>query len=121
MFQRGDILRGSKRARTEAWHPIVYLDGPEEAPLAVMLTHTDNVAEPCNVKIEQAYIRGGLDGREQYFVAHRLQKLSEWAPYKKVGELTNEGIDFVESQLPAGSLTWDEYEKLTKNGCQHHK
>lgn len=32
-FQKGDILLGAKRGHQEAFHRVVYLDGPGDAPL----------------------------------------------------------------------------------------
>lgn len=78
-FKRGDILRGTRQSFNEAYHPVVFIDGPEFAPFAVILTHKDD--HPCNFKLSGTY-----DGKPQYVVAHLIEKLAEWGPYQKKRE-----------------------------------
>ena len=119
-FKKGDILRGKKRSFEEAWHPIVFIGGPAEAPLAVVLTHTETKVESCNLKLLGIY--DSKDHKPQYFVAHLIQKMSEWGPYQKKGELTKENMELVEKTVSgAGSITWAEYLDYKKDGCPDHK
>lgn len=118
-FEKGDILQGAERGRQEAFHLVVYLDGPSDAPRGVMLTSSNRYA--CNKLLQPGHVESGAMATGQYFVAHRLQKLKEWGPYTKIGRLTVEGVDFIESELSAGSIEWDEYRKRTANGCPEHK
>lgn len=118
-FQKGDILQGAKCGRQEAFHRVVYLDGPCDAPRGVMLTSSNKY--PCNKLLQPEHVEGGAKTVGQYFVAHRLQKLKEWGPYKTIGRLTAEGVAFIESQLPEGSMEWSRYQTHKENGCPDHK
>ena len=120
-FKKGDILRGSKILFPEAYHPIIFLGGNDDAPLAVILTTSGNF--PCNIEMTAVHFKDGYyrNDKPSYFVAHRIQKMAEWGPYHKDGQLTVEGISFIESNLAdLGSMTWSEYEILETEGCRHH-
>lgn len=108
-FQKGDILQGSKRCGQEAFHRVVYLDGPGDAPLSAMLTTSNKY--PCNKLLQPEHVESGAMTAGQHFVSHRLQKLREWGPYNKIGRLTAEGVEFIENELPAGCMEWDDYQK----------
>lgn len=113
-FQEGDILIGTKRMFTESYHPIVYISGPAEAPLAVVLTHSGNFT--CNLKLAGAY-----DSKPSYFVAHLVEKMAEWGPYKKLGQLNPEDLNLVKKHISDTTpITWAEYQDFTKNGCPDH-
>jgi len=118
-FEKGDILIGQKRAFDEAYHPIVYVSGSEEAPLAVVLTHSTGF--PCNMKLLNIY--DGKENKAQYFVAHLIEKMAEWGHYEKNGELYKEDLDLIESNINGlGHMTWSEYEEYAKGKkCPDHK
>jgi hypothetical protein len=119
-FEKGDILVGKERAFEDAWHPIVFISGQEDAPLAVVLTHTGTEQMPCNLRLQGIY--DAQNDRPQYFVGHLIQKMSEWGPYRKVGRLIAEDLKEIERALPTkGSITWAEYQEYTRNGCPDHK
>ena len=113
-FKKGDILIGSKRKFDEARHPIVFINGPDLAPQAVILTHSANF--PCNIKLSKIYDRDA-----SYFVAHLIEKMSEWGPYKKVGKLTKDDISLIEDNISDHVITWKQYKSYTKGGCPDHK
>lgn len=117
-FRKGDILKGTFRRFEEAYHPVVYLDGPGDAPLAVVLTSSPKY--PCNKLLRPEHVESGVNHDGQYFVAHRIQKLKEWGPYRRVGRLTEAGIRFIEASLPDGSMEWDQYEKYKNLACSDH-
>jgi hypothetical protein len=113
MFKKGDILSGQKRKFDEAYHPVVFIDGPDFAPLVVILTHSDNF--PCNTKLSGTY-----DKNCSYFIAHLIEKMSEWGPYKKISELAEEDINFIETHISKNPITWKQYKEYTRNGCPDH-
>jgi hypothetical protein len=118
-FEKGDVLRGrkEKRGREEAYHRIVFIDGSDEAPRAVVLTRSDKFS--CNFALSGRYIKNQL-----YFIAHLIQKMAEWGPYEKEYELTKEDLCSVEKHISdSSSITWSEYEEHTKKGrdCPDHK
>jgi hypothetical protein len=113
-FQEGDILIGKKRSFAEAYHPIVFISGPEEAPLAVVLTHSNNFS--CNLKLSSTY-----GSKTSYFVSHLIEKMAEWGPYEKEEELTPEDLDFIKKSISGvAPITWATYESYTKSGCPDH-
>lgn len=114
-FQEGDILVGKKRDFIEAYHPIIYIAGPDTAPFAVILTHSGNF--PCNIKLW-----GNYGTQASYFVAHLIEKASEWGPYEKIGELNKEDLDMVKRCIYSHTpITWAVYEEYTRSGCPDHK
>ena len=117
-FFKGDILRGEKRKFAESFHPVVYVEGAIEAPLAVVLTHTKTEQIPCNLKLYGTY-----DDKPQYFVGHLIQKMSEWGPYHhKEGKLTSEDLRLVENTISGKEpITWAKYLDYQRDGCPDHK
>lgn len=119
-FKKGDILKGEKKSFDKYWHPIVFIAGDEDAPLAAILTHTGTEEEPCNLKLQGIY--DGKKNSPQYFVAHLIQKMSEWGPYTKTGKLISEDLELVEKTVSnMGSITWAKYLDYKKDGCPDHK
>ena len=117
VFKKGDILIGDKRKFTEAYHPIVFINGPDDAPLAVVLTHSDNNKFTCNIKLSNIY---GSGDKFSYFIAHLIEKMSEWGPYKKIGKLTEGDIDIIEAHISKNPITWNQYIEYAKNECPDH-
>ena len=119
-FKKGDILEGTKREWHEAWHPIVFINGPKEAPLAVILTHGDTEKFCCNIKLANIYDKN--DPRDQYFIAHLIEKMSEWGPYEKTGRLEQEDLETIEKHIfEQGPRKYSEYLEYKVNGCPDHK
>ena len=113
-FKRGDILEGTKRKFNEAYHPVVFINGPGFSPLAVILTHSNKF--PCNIKLFGSYVQED----SSYFVAHLIEKMAIWGPYTKVGELIEEDIKLIESSVSKSLITWDQYLDYKKDGCPEH-
>ena len=45
-----------------------------------------------------------------HFVNTELLKKDEWKPFEKVGELTDEGIEFIESKMKdKNPMLWENY------------
>ena len=70
-------------------------------------------------------LAGEYDGKQSYFVAHLIEKMAEWGPYKKSNKLklSSDDLKLIESYVSNKSpITWDRYEKVyAKNGCPEHK
>lgn len=114
-FKKGDVLWGTERKFQNAWHPIVYIDGPSEAPLAIVLTSEGEI--PCNMPLLNVY----RENEPSYFVGHLIQKMAEWGPYEKFASLKNEDLDLIEKHIASQqSMTWAEYLTYKKNGCPDH-
>jgi hypothetical protein len=118
-FQKGDIVRGTDHTKQTAWHPIVYLgDDLNHDFIGVILTKSGRWNN--NIPLPSHFIEShGEDGRKHEFqyrnthlVRLRLIKPSEWAPYFKIGRITPEGIEFIESEIDGMEpLSWAEYEQ----------
>lgn len=117
-FVKGDILVGTNRAFEKAYHPIVYIHGPQTAPLAVVLTRSRDF--PCNKSLQHIYDSKG--GNVQYFVAHLIEKMPDWSPYVKVGKLHSDDLKLIESSIKdSNPMTWQQYEDYTKGKkCPDH-
>ncbi len=119
-LKKGDLLWGTKRGKKEARHPLVFIEGPDAAPNAVVLTHSPTSRKyPCNIKLPNIYDK---NGEVTYFISHRIAKIAEWGPYIKSGRLRKEDMDLIEEHIPSTeSMTWHEYKEYKKNGCPDHK
>ncbi len=106
-FKRGDILLGSLRGSAEARHPIIYLTSlPQDNWyfIGVMLTHASSFSD--NELLPSQYIKAkhlceNCEGhfstdKPSYIVKRQFYKPNDWGPFKKVRELTEEGIEYVE-------------------------
>ncbi|HEX7412536.1 MAG TPA: hypothetical protein VF411_00730 [Bacteroidia bacterium] len=115
--KKGQIVQGTHRKFNEAYHPVVYLEGNlDEDFLGVMLTtngeYTDNVAmkEEHFTKLDNKGNPYPIQFKETYFVKVQLKKRTEWGPYNITGQLTESGIEYIQSKISALSpIYWDEY------------
>lgn len=116
-MKKGDILRGSKRGRDAAYHFIIFLDGiNDNSFIGGVLTHSNRYKN--NILMKEEYFQKTNEGDEKYefefdnthLVKGRFIKLQDWGPFEKIGELTDTGIKFVESQISDRKpILWDEY------------
>lgn len=116
MRQRGDILEASNRARNAGRHYIVFYDGYDDVNfIGGMVTHMES---DKNVPMSDIHFeKTSEDGNDYKFqfentqlVIAKLMKFEAWGPFTKVGKLSDEGVQFVESiidNLP--QETWEEY------------
>lgn len=114
-MKKGEIFFGRKGS--DAIHPIIYLgehDG--DSFIGAMLTHSLKPSK--NVGMKDAHFQSRNEkgvGYEFQFsntrlVGMRLLKKRDWAPFRKVGELTTEGIRFVESIMGnKKAIFWEDY------------
>jgi hypothetical protein len=117
VWNKGDILAGADRRREAALHYIIALESYHRGNfLGAMLTSKDTYAE--NIPLRPEHIRTHAhDGSEfkiqhknSHFVRGKFIKLEGWGPFKKVGELTEEGMALVESETKGlVSELWDDY------------
>jgi hypothetical protein len=113
-FVKGDILIGKDRSFSGAYHPIVFISGNENTPMAIILTHSKNF--PCNISLSGKY-----KGKKSYFIAHLIEKMSAWGPYKRIGSLTKNDIKLIDANISLLTpITWAQYEGYTNNGCTIH-
>jgi len=114
-MNKGEIFFG--RRDSKAKHPIVYLQKHDQNFfVGDMLTKSNNY--PNNILMEEKYFkkedpegkRYKLSFNNTHLVKAKLMKRKEWKPFKKVGELTDEGIAFVEYEIIDKNLGhWEEY------------
>lgn len=109
-FNRGDILEATERRITEGYHYIIYYDSERwgENFIGGMITRS-NIND--NAPMLPSHFKLNDDNGDKFKIVYdnshlvraKLKKLDNWGPYKKVGELTSEGITFVEQTI--GNLT----------------
>lgn len=115
-MKRGEIYKGTKTDRYAARHPILFFEAKnDDFFIGGVLTHA---LKPDNVlmKIEHFKVVNGDNKRYDFrfsntrLVMYRFIKPEGWGPYTKVGELTEEGINFIDSIVSnQDPRTWKEY------------
>lgn len=99
---KGDIVRANRRTRHEGYHYIlVWTDFDEGSDfIGVMLTiapqYPDNIPMSLNHFVQGTEL---VYRRSQHFVNRLFTKFAAWGPFTKVGELTEEGAQFIEENL----------------------
>lgn len=114
-LKKGDIVFGRKKSK--AIHPIVYLRGKDDNFfIGAMLTKSKNFSD--NILMEKSHFEEKDSRGSKYkfyfnnthLVKTELIKKEEWKPFRKVGELTEKGIEFVESNIKKTSpILWEDY------------
>ena len=114
-MKKGDIVFGRKKS--DAIHPIVYLREYDiNFFIGAMLTKSNRYKDNI-LMLGSHFNKEGSKGRKYKFnfnnthlVKTELIKKDEWKPFKKVGELTGEGIKFVESNIKqTNPILWEDY------------
>ena len=116
-MKKGEIFWGRKNS--DAKHPIIYLKPKDQNFfIGAMLTHSENKKDnvPMNERhFRRQYFRGGkckLGFDKNFLVKAKLIKKVEWGPFSRVGELTAEGIKFVEFNIEnMNSVFWEAHLK----------
>ena len=114
---KGDILEAKNRKFQAGKHYIIFYDGYNDNEfIGGVLTSTDMF--PVNIWMDSLHFiekdEVGTDFKITYknskLVPAKLYKPEEWGPFEKVGQLTEEGIAFVEEHI--GNLQaeyWQNY------------
>ncbi len=108
-FKKGEIVIGTLMSRDEAYHPIIYWEKHKDGAFyGLVLTHSkrnDNIFFP-----KEFITDGRLSNKESYIVGRFFIKPDEWGPYKRIGQISNEGINFIEKIIiDKQPLFWSEY------------
>ncbi|MFZ1809314.1 MAG: hypothetical protein WAU36_18920 [Cyclobacteriaceae bacterium] len=110
-FNKGDIILGVERgAKDKAYHPIIYFKEIDALFfLGGMITHSKKFG---NIPLSDTHFEKKISSEPQFFVKNYLIKKMEWSPFKAIGQLTQEGISFVESHLEGTEpQIWEDYNK----------
>jgi|SRR3990167_11493549 len=113
----GDILKGKKGGRNKAFHFIVYLrNNTADSFIGTVLTHSNKYKDNFLTKKEhfKEYDPSGekykFTFENTHIVGKQFIKPRDWGPFSKVGELTKEGIRFVNSKINNNApIYWDNY------------
>ena len=113
-MRKGDIVRGRITI-----HPIIFLRRLNlEQFVGCLLTHSNDSEYPDNIELRPEHFlhhdRAGIQYQTQYdnsyLVAIELIKDLDWGPFTKTGQLSQEGIFFVEDQLQVlEPQKWEDY------------
>ncbi len=121
-FKKGDILEGKERGYNEAKHFIVFISGSKEVPNGIIMTHKPHEEVACNIKLNNKYKLSKKDNdRDSYFVAHLIEKVEDWGPYKKINKISKKDLILINSYIKGTPITWSQYLKYTKDGCHEHR
>ncbi|WP_310595110.1 hypothetical protein [Flavobacterium sp.] len=113
----GDVLEANDRTREAGYHYIIFYIGySDDEFLAGILTSTNKYH--VNILMDESHFintdENGNDFKVTYknskLVPAKLYKPENWGPFEKVGQLSAEGIAFVEDKI--GHLEaefWEEY------------
>jgi hypothetical protein len=113
---KGDILRASDRRRIAGLHYIVFLEEDNLTDFVGAMITTSSMGD--NIPMDASHFKildqngqpFALTFNNSHLVNARLKKFHAWGPFTKVGELTAEGIRFVEAAIGRCIVeTWDEY------------
>ena len=109
-FTKGDIIQGTLRGRDESYHPIIYFGEIDSDYFhGGMITHSN---QHGNVRLNDNHFNQKIDNdpRPSYFVNNKLIKKQEWGPFHKIGELSEEGIQFINSNINGTTpQNWEDY------------
>jgi len=118
-FKLGDVIQGKGKL---AKHPILFIqDTDDDSFEGCMLTRSP--LWEGNLPLEREFIkefdeegnRFEFQFRNTHVVQARLEKKKDWAPFWKVGELTEEGIEFVMTVINGlEPQQWEDYKKSSK-------
>jgi len=118
MFKKGDILEATYRELTKGYHYIIYYEGFSQSDfIGGMITHSD-INQNVKMTIDHFEVTDfhgkpykiGYDNT--YLVLAKLVKPEVWGPYRKVGELSAEGIIFFEDHI--GGLRYETFANYYK-------
>lgn len=114
-FSKGDVLYGSKGSL--AIHPILFLEVKDDDFFFGVMLSSRRIKN--NIPLSSEYIvkkknniKFEFQFRNTHFVNVLLLKRSEWSPFRKIGEITSEGIYFVTENIDLENpMTWEEFLK----------
>jgi hypothetical protein len=103
-FKKGDIVwvEPQKRDKQKLRHAaVVWSDGIKGDFEGIMLTHSTPSHEYKNILMAKEHFVDGYEYKfdNTHFVAQVFTKYADWGPFYKAGELTEEGIKFIEDGL----------------------
>lgn len=114
-WQKGDILYAKKAS--DARHPIIFVEGHDDTYfIGGVLTHFQEISK--NIPMKESHFcvsdKNGVkyevcyDG--SYLVKAKLLKRLDWLPFRKVGQLTDEGLSFINTNLKnQDPMVWEDY------------
>lgn len=116
-MKKGEIFYGRKHS--EAYHPIIYLGNyDEDFFIGAMLTSSNNFTENILMKPEHFKVNDEKGNRfylgfyNTHLVKAKLLKRNEWSPFRKIGELTETGISFVDENVCSETeKLWEDFLK----------
>lgn len=113
-WNKGDILKGNYELG--AIHPIIFLEGySNDYFIGAMITSSPEYKKTKNILMRKEHFveKYKIHFNNSHLVDAKLYKKLEWGPFKKTGELTLEGIKFVESIIHKKyPIVWEDYLKM---------
>lgn len=115
--RKGDVLYGKRRS--DAIHPIIFWeDHSQEFFIGIMLTSKGRYKK--NIPLKPEFIRvNSSDGKKfefQYDNTHivraKLLKRKDWEPFRKIGEINEDGLEHIEMALSKeeNEVVWEDFD-----------
>lgn len=109
VLNKGDLVLPVLRVEKEDWlnglyHPAVIWEDEvyEDSDfLGIMITHTRPSKHFDNILMKKDHFKSGFEVEfsNSHFVNQLFIKFQRWGSIEKVGELSDEGIDFINANL----------------------
>jgi len=99
-FNPGDILKATYQEINKGYHPIIFISGRSSRNfIGAMITH--HADKKRNVEMEATHFKNGYEFKfdKSYVVKGRFIKSEEWGPFRKIGQLTEKGLEFVNNAI----------------------
>lgn len=109
-YHKGQILLASKRNWDEGFHLIVFLKQSESIPSHFIGLMLSSKSGHGNIKMSKNHFGGGFKYMNTHVGNRRLLKPEEWGPFKILGYLSKEGLDFINKFIPQDEnpLLWED-------------
>jgi hypothetical protein len=122
VFYKGDIVLSKNPTydKTQLLHPAIVWDDKTSGDsdfTGIMLTKADAAKGYNNVTMAPEHFSTGFKivYKQSHFVNQRFVKFASWGAFEKVGELTAEGIKFIEEKIStAPVIPFEIYIQKTK-------
>jgi len=114
MYTKGDIVVASKRGRDKGKHYIIVWTEFEEGKdfIGIMLTTATGEEYSDNIALDKTHINEEMEfvWKNSHFVNRLFIKFADWGPFRKIGELSSSGVQYVQNSLQDLSpVSFEEY------------
>lgn len=118
MFKKGDIIWPVYRSEwlTGLYHAAVVWEDKFSGKgdfIGIVLTKSNKYQ--TNILMDKSHFYSGYTFyfKNTHFINHPFLKFGSWGPFKKVGQITDDGLNFIEAHIKEKSA--QEFDEWRKN------